>query len=58
MHPALKLAESSCRLAARATLALTRHALLVIEETFKTDLNENRSSYYDAIHEDDDDSAV
>jgi len=54
----MKLAGSSCRLAARATLALTRHALLLIEETFKTDLNENRSNYYDAIHDDDDDMSV
>ena len=58
MHTALKIAESSCRLAARATLALTRHALLMIEETFKMDSNESKSSYYDAIHDDDDDSAV
>jgi|TARA_R110002167_G_scaffold76071_1_gene212051 hypothetical protein len=58
MHPALKLAGASCRLAARASIALTRFALLRVEETFKTDLNENRSSYYDAIHEDDDDLTV
>ena len=58
MHPALKLAESSCRLAARAALALTRHALLAIEETFKVDSDESKSSYYDAIHDGDDDAAV
>jgi hypothetical protein len=58
MHPALKLAGASCRFAARASIALTRFALLRVEETFKTDLNENRSSYYDAIHEDDDDLTV
>jgi len=57
MHPALKLAESSCRLAARAALALTRHALLAIEETFKVE-DGSKSSYYDAIHVGDDDAAV
>jgi len=53
MHPALKLAGASCRFAARASIALTRLALLKVEETFKADLDENRSSYYDAIHDDD-----
>ena len=58
MHPALKLAGASCRFAARASIALTRLALLKVEETFKADLDENRSSYYDAIHDGDDDAAV
>jgi hypothetical protein len=58
MISALKLAGASCRLFARVSFAMTMYTLQKIEETFKADLNENRSSYYDAIHEDDDDSAV
>jgi len=53
MHPALKLAGASCKFAARASIAITRFALLKVEEKFRTDSNENISSYYDAIHEDD-----
>jgi|TARA_R110000851_G_scaffold138957_1_gene275776 hypothetical protein len=53
MRLALKLAGASCRFAVRASIALTRFALLKVEEKFRTDSNENISSYYDAIHEDD-----
>ena len=58
MNYALRAAEASCRLAVRASLALTKFTLLKVEEVFKTDLNENRSNYYDAIHDDDDDMSV
>tara|TARA_R110000744_G_scaffold84804_1_gene165989 strand:- start:495 stop:668 length:174 start_codon:yes stop_codon:yes gene_type:complete len=54
MHPALKLiAGASFRFAARASIALTRIALLKVKEMFRADSNENTSSYYDAIHDDD-----
>ena len=51
MHPALKLAESSCRLAARVSFAMTMYALQKIEETFRVERDEKK--YYDSINDDD-----
>ena len=51
MHPALKLAESSCRLAARVSFALTMYTLQKIEETFRVEKDEKK--YYDSINDDD-----
>ena len=51
MHTALKLAESSCRLAARVSFAMTMYALQKIEETFRAEKDEKK--YYDSINDDD-----
>jgi hypothetical protein len=51
MHPALKLAESSCRLAARVSFAMTMYTLQKIEETFRVERDEKK--YYDDINDDD-----
>ena len=51
MHPALKLAESSCRLAARVSFAMTMYTLQKIEEAFRVEKGEKK--YYDSINDDD-----
>ena len=53
MHPALKLAESSCRLAARVSFAMTIYTLQKIEETFRAEKDEKK--YYDNIDDYDED---
>ena len=49
--PALKLAGASCRLLARASLAMTMYTLQKIEETFRVERDEKK--YYDDINDDD-----
>ena len=51
MHSALKLAESSCRLAARVSFAMTMYTLQKIEDAFKVERGEKK--YYDNINDDD-----
>lgn len=54
MRSPLDFATASCRLLVRASIVVTRLALLTVEDTFRTDLNGNRDKYHDAIHDDDD----
>lgn len=58
MPSPLDFATASCRLLVRASIAVTRLALLTVEETFRTDLDGNRGKYHDSIHDDDDDMTV
>ena len=58
MRSPLDFATASCRLLVRASIVVTRLALLAVEDTFRTDLNGNRNKYHDAIHDDDDDMTV
>tara|TARA_R110000764_G_scaffold163817_1_gene250962 strand:+ start:920 stop:1096 length:177 start_codon:yes stop_codon:yes gene_type:complete len=54
----LSIAAGSCRLLARASIVVTRLALLKVEETFRVEQRGRESKYHDAIHDDDDDMTV
>jgi hypothetical protein len=54
----LSLATGSYRLLARASIVVTRLALLKVEETFRVDRSGKGNKYHDAIHDDDDDMTV